>query len=113
MRLRDPSCLRVENCPSLGRFAFEVVEDNAAAGQRQGLGDFAAERVDFVGLKRDLRALRHLVAEMGISQVVYGTDNPLNWPVPVEMIVNHSTLTNEQKIQILEGNLMKLLKITS
>ncbi|PYR69881.1 MAG: hypothetical protein DMF88_04580 [Acidobacteria bacterium] len=57
--------------------------------------------------------LRHLVAEMGISQVVYGTDNPLNWPVPVEMIVNHSTLTNDEKIQILSGNLMKLLKITT
>src|SRR5258705_1970297 len=57
--------------------------------------------------------LRHLVAEMGISQVVYGTDNPLNWPVPVEMIVNHSTLTNDQKVQILSGHLMKLLKITT
>jgi aminocarboxymuconate-semialdehyde decarboxylase len=57
--------------------------------------------------------LRHLVAEMGVSQVVYGTDNPLNWPVPVEMIVNHSTLTNDEKIQILSGNLMKLLKITT
>ena len=34
-------------------------------------------------------------------------------PVPVEMIVNHSTLTNDQKVQILSGNLMKLLKITS
>jgi hypothetical protein len=55
--------------------------------------------------------LRHLVAEMGISQVVYGTDNPLNWPVPVDMIVNHSTLTDAQKEQILSGNLMKLLKI--
>jgi hypothetical protein len=33
--------------------------------------------------------------------------------VPVEMIVNHSTLTNEQKVQILSGNLMKLLKITT
>jgi len=57
--------------------------------------------------------LRHLVAEMGVSQVVYGTDNPLNWPVPVEMIVNHSTLTNDQKIQILSGNLMKLLRINT
>jgi predicted TIM-barrel fold metal-dependent hydrolase len=57
--------------------------------------------------------LRHLVAEMGISQVVYGTDNPLNWPVPVDMIVNHSTLTDAQKEQILSGNLMKLLRITA
>jgi aminocarboxymuconate-semialdehyde decarboxylase len=57
--------------------------------------------------------LRHLVAEMGVSQVVYGTDNPLNWPVPVDMIANHSTLTNAQKEQILSGNLMKLLKINA
>jgi len=27
------------------------------------------------------------------------------------MIVNHSTRTNDEKIQILSGNLMKLLKI--
>jgi hypothetical protein len=33
--------------------------------------------------------------------------------VPVEMIVNHSTLTNAEKVQILSGNLMKMLKITS
>jgi len=69
-----------------------------------------------IGLTRSMAyhaELQHLVAEMGVSQVVYGTDNPLNWPVPVEMIVNHSTLTNDQKVQILSGNLMKLLKITS
>jgi aminocarboxymuconate-semialdehyde decarboxylase len=55
--------------------------------------------------------LRHLVAEMGISQIVYGTDNPLNWPVTVDLVLNHSTLTDAQKEQILSGNLMKLLKI--
>jgi hypothetical protein len=48
---------------------------------------------------------------MGAGQVVYGTDNPLNWPVPVELIANHPTLTNAEKEQILSGNLMKLLKI--
>ena len=57
--------------------------------------------------------LRHLVAEMGVSQVVYGTDNPLNWPVTVDLVVNHSTLTNAQKEQILGGNLMRLLRITA
>jgi len=57
--------------------------------------------------------LCHLVAEMGISQVVYGTDNPLNWPVTVDLVLNHSTLTDAQKEQILSGNLMKLLKINA
>ena len=31
--------------------------------------------------------LRHLVAEMGVGQVVFGTDIPFNWPVNVDLIV--------------------------
>jgi aminocarboxymuconate-semialdehyde decarboxylase len=56
--------------------------------------------------------LRHLVAEMGVSQVVYGTDNPLNWPVTVDLVLNASFLTSAEKEAILGGNLIKLLKIT-
>jgi aminocarboxymuconate-semialdehyde decarboxylase len=57
--------------------------------------------------------LRHLVAEMGASQVVYGTDNPLNWPVTVDLVINSKALSNTDKIAILGGNLMQLLRITS
>ena len=32
--------------------------------------------------------LRHLVNELGASQIVYGTDNPLNWPVTVDLVLN-------------------------
>ena len=31
--------------------------------------------------------LRHLVAEVGAGQIVYGTDNPLNWPVTVDLVL--------------------------
>ena len=57
--------------------------------------------------------LRHLVAEMGVSQVVFGTDVPFNWPVTVDLIVNASFLSNAEKEQILGGNLVKLLRITT
>ena len=57
--------------------------------------------------------LRHLVAEMGVGQVVYGTDIPFGWPAPIDFVVNHPTLSNPEKEQILGGNLLKLLKITS
>jgi aminocarboxymuconate-semialdehyde decarboxylase len=57
--------------------------------------------------------LRHLVAEMGAGQVVFGTDIPFGWPVNVDYVINHSTLSNTEKEQILGGNLMKLLRITS
>ena len=57
--------------------------------------------------------LRHLVNEMGVSQIVYGTDNPLNWPVTVDLVLNAGWLSNSDKEAILGGNLIKLLRITS
>jgi aminocarboxymuconate-semialdehyde decarboxylase len=56
--------------------------------------------------------LRHLVAEVGASQVVYGTDVPFNWPVTVDLVLNASFLSNADKEAILSGNLMRLLRIT-
>jgi len=55
--------------------------------------------------------VRHLVAEMGVSQVVFGTDIPFNWPVNVDLVVDHPTLTNAEKEAILGGNLVKLLRL--
>jgi aminocarboxymuconate-semialdehyde decarboxylase len=57
--------------------------------------------------------LRHLVAEMGATQVVYGTDIPFNWPAPVDLILKAPSLSDADKIAILGGNAAKLLKIPS
>ena len=57
--------------------------------------------------------LRHLVAECGVSQIVYGTDYPFDWPVTVDLILNATFLSNAQKEAILGGNLIKLLRITA
>jgi aminocarboxymuconate-semialdehyde decarboxylase len=56
--------------------------------------------------------LRHLVAELGVSQIVYGTDVPFNWPVTVDLVLNAPFLSNADKEAILSGNLVKLLRIT-
>jgi len=55
--------------------------------------------------------LRHLVAEVGVSQVVYGTDVPFNWPVTVDLVLNASFLSDAEKEAILGGNLTRLLRI--
>ena len=55
--------------------------------------------------------LRHLVAEMGVGQVVFGTDIPFAWPVNVDLIVDHPTLSNTDKEAILGGTLTKLLRL--
>ena len=57
--------------------------------------------------------LRHLVAEAGASQVVYGTDVPFNWPVTVDLVLNAKWLSDADKTAILSGNLMRLLKISA
>jgi aminocarboxymuconate-semialdehyde decarboxylase len=57
--------------------------------------------------------LRHLVNEMGVSQIVYGTDIPFNWPDTLDTILNASYLSNSDKEAILGGNLMRLLRVTS
>ena len=54
---------------------------------------------------------RHLVAEVGVNQVVYGTDVPFNWPVTVDLVLNASFLSDADKTAILSGNLMKLLRV--
>ncbi len=55
--------------------------------------------------------IRHLVAEMGASQIVYGTDMPFPWPDTLDLILNSPSLSNSQKEAIVGGNLIRLLKI--
>jgi len=56
--------------------------------------------------------LRHLVAELGVGQLVYGTDIPFGWPVTPDFILNARFLNDAQKEAILGGNLIKLLKLS-
>jgi aminocarboxymuconate-semialdehyde decarboxylase len=57
--------------------------------------------------------LRHLIAEVGVSQMVYGTDYPFDWPVGIDFVLNAAFLSNTDKEAILGGNLIKLLRITA
>jgi aminocarboxymuconate-semialdehyde decarboxylase len=56
--------------------------------------------------------LRHLVAEAGVGQIIYGTDYPFDWPVGVDFVLDAKFLSNADKEAILGGNAMKLLRIT-
>jgi aminocarboxymuconate-semialdehyde decarboxylase len=57
-------------------------------------------------------ALRHLVAQVGASQVVLGTDHPIPWEEhPVDHVMSTKTLSNKEKTAILSGNAAKMLGI--
>src|SRR5215470_14993881 len=57
-------------------------------------------------------ALRHLVAQVGDSQVMLGSDHPFVWEQhPVDHIFATTTLSDEEKTAILGGNAARLLGI--
>ena len=54
-------------------------------------------------------ALRHLVAEVGATQVVMGTDHPIPWEQhPVDHVMN-TPLTDAERVAILGGNARRML----
>jgi len=56
--------------------------------------------------------LRHLVATVGASQVMMGTDYSAPWnPNPVDHIMGTPTLSNADRVAILGGNAAKLLRL--
>jgi aminocarboxymuconate-semialdehyde decarboxylase len=57
--------------------------------------------------------LRHLVAEVGVDRIFYGTDYPFDWPVGIDFVLNAPFLNNSQKEAILGGSLIKLLRINT
>jgi predicted TIM-barrel fold metal-dependent hydrolase len=59
-------------------------------------------------------ALRHLIAQCGVSQIVMGTDSPIGWTnVAVDHILNTPSLSNADKQAILGGTAARLLRIPS
>jgi aminocarboxymuconate-semialdehyde decarboxylase len=57
-------------------------------------------------------ALRHLVAQVGASQVVIGTDHPIPWEEhPVDHILNTPSLSSADRAAILGDNARRLFNI--
>ena len=89
-----------------------VVRDNANCANKRKPSEYLKSQIMVDTMVFSDEGLRHLVAEMGVGQVVYGTDVPFNWPVTVDLVLNASFLSDADKTAILSGNLMKLLKIS-
>jgi aminocarboxymuconate-semialdehyde decarboxylase len=90
-----------------------TVRTNANCANKKRPGEYFKREllVDTIVLSEE--GLRHLVAEMGVNQIVYGTDIPFNWPVTVDLVLKAPFLSDAEKEAILGGNLMRLLRISS
>ena len=54
-------------------------------------------------------ALRHLVAQVGASQIMLGSDHPIPWEQhPVDHVFATTTLSDDEKVAILGGNAARL-----
>jgi len=89
------------------------VRPNANCANRKHPREYFKQQILVDSMIFSDEGLRHLIAEVGAGQIVYGTDTPYNWPAPVDLILQAAYLKDAEKEAILGGNLMKLLRIGS
>ena len=87
------------------------VRGNANCANKKKPSEYLESQILIDTMVFSEEGLRHLVAEVGVGQVVYGTDVPFNWPVTVDLVLNAPFLSDSDKRAILSDNLAALLKI--
>jgi aminocarboxymuconate-semialdehyde decarboxylase len=88
------------------------VRGNASCANTKRPSEYLKREIFIDSMIFSTEGLRHLVAEVGVSQILYGTDVPFNWPDSVDVILQSSFLSDADKEAILGGNVMKLLRMT-
>jgi aminocarboxymuconate-semialdehyde decarboxylase len=89
------------------------VRSNANCANKKKPSEYLKSQIFIDTMIFSEEGLRHLVAEVGVGQIVYGTDTPFNWPATVDLVLNAPFLRDADKEAILSRNLMKLLRIDS
>jgi len=97
----------------LGRTEVACARANADCLNQRQPSEYMREQILADSMVFSSEGLRHLVAEMGSSQVVYGSDQPFPWPDTMDLIVDAPFLSDAEKEAILGGNLRRLLRIDS
>jgi aminocarboxymuconate-semialdehyde decarboxylase len=86
------------------------VRPNAKCVNKKHPREYLRDQIIADSMVFSSEGIRHLVAEMGPTQVVYGTDIPLVWPDTIDAILQ-AEIPDAQKEAVLGGNLVKLLKL--
>jgi aminocarboxymuconate-semialdehyde decarboxylase len=88
-----------------------AVRSNANCANKKKPSEYLKSQIFVDSMVFSSEAIRHLVAEIGASQIVYGTDGPsLSWPDSIDTILG-AQITDAEKEAILGGNLAKILKL--
>ena len=90
-----------------------VVRPTAKCANKRKPSEYLKSQILIDTMIFSTEGLRHLVAELGVNQIVYGTDVPFNWPVTVDLVLEAPFLSDADKEAILSGNLRRLLRIAA
>ena len=88
-----------------------IVRNNPNCANKRKPSEYLKDQILVDSMVFSSEGLRHLVAETGVSQVVYGSDIPYFWPDTIDVIVDAPFLRADEKAAILGGNLIELLKL--
>jgi aminocarboxymuconate-semialdehyde decarboxylase len=95
----------------LGRSDAACVRDGASCVNERMPSEYFKDQIVVDSMVFSAEGLRHLVAETGATQVVYGSDLPYLWPDTIDLIAGASFLSDAEKEAILGGNLKRMLRI--
>lgn len=95
----------------LGRFEAGCGRLGDKCGAAKLAGAYLKEQIFADSMVFSENGIRHLVDEMGASQIVYGSDMPYPWPDTIDVIASSRAFTPAQKTAMLGGNLARLLKL--
>jgi aminocarboxymuconate-semialdehyde decarboxylase len=87
------------------------VRPNADCANKKHPSEYLKSQVLVDTIILSEEGLRHLAAEVGAGQVVFGTDMPFNWHSNVDLVLNSPSLSDAQKEAVLGGTLVKLLRL--
>jgi aminocarboxymuconate-semialdehyde decarboxylase len=97
----------------LGRTEVACVRAGANCVNRRRPGEYLRDQILIDSMVFSEEGLRHLVAEAGPGQIVYGTDVPYDWPLGLDLILGASFLSDADKEAIVGGTLSRLLRLAA
>ena len=93
----------------LGRSEVACARNNANCVNTKNPSEYLRTQILVDTMVFNEEGLRHLVEVSGAGQVVYGSDMPFEWPDTIDLVVDSPSLSDEEKVAILGGNLIELL----
>lgn len=88
-----------------------TVRQNADCANKKPPSAYLKSQISIDTMVFSPEGLRHLVAEVGVGQVMYGTDVPFNWPVTIDLVLDAPFLSADDKAAILGGNAARMLRL--